>query len=236
MFRHCPERVSHGRACCRTRDLLSSASGAVHRGLKDPEKVRCREASDPAPRVALRSSALFRRTAATVLAPALAPGRALERGWRLRSGGERPACGAGRPGQQALAVRSQLRETRRAGGAHAGADQSGQRALAHRRRSLQVGARQSRPAGRPPPRGAHRQVRGRPVTPDFDGELEALERALSGVDVLSVSAVPEYVSRGVVLGFELVSGKPKILLDLPRAKRQNVDFSASVLRLMKVYR
>ncbi len=74
------------------------------------------------------------------------------------------------------------------------------------------------------------------VTPDFDGELEALERALSGVDVLSVSAVPEYVSRGVVLGFELVSGKPKILLDLPRAKRQNVDFSASVLRLMKVYR
>jgi hypothetical protein len=74
------------------------------------------------------------------------------------------------------------------------------------------------------------------VTPDFDGELDALQRALAGVDVLSVSAVPEYVSRGVVLGFELVSGKPKILLDLPRAQRQNVDFSAAVLRLMKVYR
>jgi hypothetical protein len=74
------------------------------------------------------------------------------------------------------------------------------------------------------------------VTPDFDGELDGLGRALSGVDVLTVSAVPDYVSRGVVLGFELVSGKPKILLDLPRAKRQNVDFSAAVLRLMKVYR
>jgi hypothetical protein len=74
------------------------------------------------------------------------------------------------------------------------------------------------------------------VTPDFDGELDALQRALAGVDVLSVSAVPDYVSRGIVLGFELVSGKPKILLDLPRAKRQNVDFSAAVLRLMKLYR
>lgn len=74
------------------------------------------------------------------------------------------------------------------------------------------------------------------VTPDFDGELDALQRALAGVDVLSVSAVSDYVSRGVVLGFELVSGKPKLLLDLPRAKQQHVDFSAAVLRLMKVYR
>lgn len=74
------------------------------------------------------------------------------------------------------------------------------------------------------------------VTPDFDGELDALQRALSGVNVLTVSAVPEYVSRGVVLGFELVSGKPKILLDLPRARRQQVEFGANVLRLMKVYR
>jgi hypothetical protein len=74
------------------------------------------------------------------------------------------------------------------------------------------------------------------VTPDFDSELDALGRALAGVDVLTVSAVSDHVPRGVVLGFELVSGKPKILLDLPRAKRQNVDFSAAVLRLMKVYR
>jgi hypothetical protein len=74
------------------------------------------------------------------------------------------------------------------------------------------------------------------VTPDLDGELDAIQKALAGVDVLTVSAVPEYVSRGVVLGFELVSGKPKLLLDLPRAKRQNVEFSANALRLMKVYR
>jgi hypothetical protein len=35
--------------------------------------------------------------------------------------------------------------------------------------------------------------------------------ALTGMDVLSVSAVPEDVSRRIVLGFELVSGKPKLL-------------------------
>jgi hypothetical protein len=74
------------------------------------------------------------------------------------------------------------------------------------------------------------------VTPDFDDEIPAIQHALGGVDVLSVSAVPEYVPRGVVLGFELVSGKPKILLNLAQAKQQNVDFGAEVLRLMKVYR
>jgi hypothetical protein len=74
------------------------------------------------------------------------------------------------------------------------------------------------------------------VTTGFDAEIPALRDALSGVDVLSVSAVPDHVPAGVVLGFELVSGKPKILLNLAQARAQNVNFKADVLRLMKVYR
>lgn len=74
------------------------------------------------------------------------------------------------------------------------------------------------------------------ITPGFDDELGALQSALGGLDVLSVSAVPKYVRKGAVLGFELSSGKPKILLNLPQAKRQNVRFKPSVLKLMKVYR
>jgi non-ribosomal peptide synthetase component F len=74
------------------------------------------------------------------------------------------------------------------------------------------------------------------VTTGFDAEIEALRKALSGVDVLSVSASPEHVPLGIVLGFELVSGKPKIVLNLKQAKEQNVNFKADVLRLMKVYR
>ena len=74
------------------------------------------------------------------------------------------------------------------------------------------------------------------VTPGFEAELDALSNTLAGVDVLSVSAVPEYVPKGVVIGFELVSSKPKILLNLEQAKRQNVNFRSDVLKLMRVYR
>jgi hypothetical protein len=74
------------------------------------------------------------------------------------------------------------------------------------------------------------------VTPGFDDQIEALGAALTGVDVLSVSAVSNYVPRGIVLGFELTSGKPKLVLNLPQARKQNVNFGADVLNLMRVYR
>jgi hypothetical protein len=74
------------------------------------------------------------------------------------------------------------------------------------------------------------------VTPGLEDQIPDLQNALAGVDTISVSAVPESVPAGVVLGFQLVSGRPKILLNLAQAKRQNVDFKADVMKLMKVYR
>jgi hypothetical protein len=74
------------------------------------------------------------------------------------------------------------------------------------------------------------------VSSGLDGEIGGLRAALSDVSVLSVSAVPEYVPAGIVLGFDLVSGKPKLLLNLPQAKKQNIDFVAPVLALMKIFR
>jgi hypothetical protein len=74
------------------------------------------------------------------------------------------------------------------------------------------------------------------VTAGFaDGEYAAIGQALDGVAVLSVAAEASAVRKGIVLGFDLVSGKPKLLVDLPRAIRQHVDLSANVLRLMTVY-
>jgi hypothetical protein len=72
--------------------------------------------------------------------------------------------------------------------------------------------------------------------PGLEKEVPEIQKALSSIDVLSVSAVADSVPEGIVLGFELVSGKPKILLNLTQAKRQNVNFKADVLKLMKVYR
>jgi hypothetical protein len=73
------------------------------------------------------------------------------------------------------------------------------------------------------------------VTPGFtESEIDAMALALDGVSVLSVGALGKYASRGVVLGFDLVGGKPKLLVNLGLAKRQRVELSSAVLKLMRV--
>jgi hypothetical protein len=74
------------------------------------------------------------------------------------------------------------------------------------------------------------------LAPGLDGDLGEIKTALSSLDVLSVAAVPDQVPQGVVLGFELASGAPKLLFNLNQARAQHVDFPADVLRLMKVFR
>jgi hypothetical protein len=71
--------------------------------------------------------------------------------------------------------------------------------------------------------------------PGFDKQISAIRDALSSLDVLSVAAIPGYVPAGIVLGFDLVSGRPKLLIQVVQARKQNVAFPASVLSLMKVY-
>lgn len=70
--------------------------------------------------------------------------------------------------------------------------------------------------------------------PGFDGEIPALRRALASARALTVAAIPDYVSSGLVLGFDLVSGKPKLLVHLAAALEQGIEFRSDVLRLMKV--
>ncbi len=72
-------------------------------------------------------------------------------------------------------------------------------------------------------------------TPEFAAEVGAIRAALDGVDVLSVAAVPDYVPQGIVLGFDLVSGKPKLLVNLPQSRRQHVAFMAEILKMARVY-
>jgi hypothetical protein len=72
------------------------------------------------------------------------------------------------------------------------------------------------------------------LAPGFGEEVEQIRGALEGVNVLSVSAVAGDVGKGVVLGFDLVSGKPKIVVHLGQAKRQDVQFKAELLKLARV--
>jgi hypothetical protein len=66
-------------------------------------------------------------------------------------------------------------------------------------------------------------------------DAEHIGGALDGVSVLTAAPDAEMVKRGIVLGFELMFGKPKLFLNLPQAKRQDVALSSAVLKLMTVY-
>jgi YfiR/HmsC-like len=75
------------------------------------------------------------------------------------------------------------------------------------------------------------------LTPGFsETEVATIGEALEGADVLTVSAVPRMVTKGVVLGFDLVSGRAKLLVDRSRAGKQRVAFGPEVLGLMTVLR
>ena len=71
--------------------------------------------------------------------------------------------------------------------------------------------------------------------PGFGKQASSIRDALSPLSVLSFGADPEYVPAGIVLGVDLVSGRPKLLVNIPQARKQQVSFPASVLNLMKVY-
>jgi hypothetical protein len=64
---------------------------------------------------------------------------------------------------------------------------------------------------------------------ELSGELG---RALGARGVLTISSHGPDAARGVVLGFELESGKPRIMLNLKQARAQKLDFSAQLLRVV----
>jgi hypothetical protein len=71
--------------------------------------------------------------------------------------------------------------------------------------------------------------------PGFDDDIEAIRAALDGQDVLTAGSVPEYVPRGIVLGFDIVSGSPKLLVHLAQAKRQRVALRAELLHIARIF-
>ena len=71
--------------------------------------------------------------------------------------------------------------------------------------------------------------------PGFGKQIPAIRSAFSSLNVLTIGAVPDYVPAGIVLGFDLVSGRPKLLVNIEQAKKQQVSLPASVLKLMKTF-
>lgn len=72
------------------------------------------------------------------------------------------------------------------------------------------------------------------LSPGFGDEVGSIARALDGVSVLSAGTDPDYVRRGTVLGFDLVSGRAKVLVNLTQAQKQKVSLSSDLLRIATV--
>jgi len=72
------------------------------------------------------------------------------------------------------------------------------------------------------------------VAPALSQEVPEIATALTGVDVLSVAALAGDVEQRLVLGFARESGRPKLLVNLQQARRQNVAFNPDLLRLVRV--
>lgn len=74
------------------------------------------------------------------------------------------------------------------------------------------------------------------LCPGLESDMEDIADALTNRDVMTIGARGGYAERRSVVAFDLVSGKPKLIVHLPQAKRQHVNFSARLLKLAEVIR
>jgi hypothetical protein len=67
------------------------------------------------------------------------------------------------------------------------------------------------------------------VAPELSSQSGRIAEALAGLNVLSVAAIAEDVRRRLVLGFANESGRPKLVINLPQARLQNVAFNPELV-------
>jgi hypothetical protein len=72
------------------------------------------------------------------------------------------------------------------------------------------------------------------LTVGLEGELPRLAAALANGSILTVGTTARHAENGVVLGFSLEEARPRLVINLPRARAQKVDFKAEVLALARL--
>jgi hypothetical protein len=72
------------------------------------------------------------------------------------------------------------------------------------------------------------------VAPGLDSEIPVIAQAVREIPLITVAATDSYVRSGLILGFELVSGRPKMIFNLKQARQQGVAFGSSVMKLMRI--
>lgn len=74
------------------------------------------------------------------------------------------------------------------------------------------------------------------VTPLRALEVEEVAAAAVATSVVTLTAVPDYVSRGVAIGVSLRDNKPEILVNLRASTAQGADLDSRLLGLARVTR
>lgn len=72
------------------------------------------------------------------------------------------------------------------------------------------------------------------LTPGLSSELATIVTGLAHQRVLTIAAVDTYVAGGAILGYELSSGHPRMILNLRQAKRQEVVLRAALMKLARI--
>lgn len=70
--------------------------------------------------------------------------------------------------------------------------------------------------------------------PGMSNDLPGLATALAGREVLTVSSVGTDADVGAVIAFELDASRPRIVVNLGQARRQRLQLSSQLLRLVRV--
>ncbi|MEO8878435.1 MAG: YfiR/HmsC family protein [Polyangiaceae bacterium] len=68
----------------------------------------------------------------------------------------------------------------------------------------------------------------------FGNDAPAIAHELDGIDVLSVAVDADDVPKGIVFGVDARAGKSTLVIRLAQARRQNVAFEASLLKLARI--
>lgn len=72
------------------------------------------------------------------------------------------------------------------------------------------------------------------LTRGLEADMPPLAAALANADILTVGTSARHAENGAVVGFALEQARPRIVINLPRARAQNVDFRTELLVLARL--
>lgn len=72
------------------------------------------------------------------------------------------------------------------------------------------------------------------LTRGLEADTPRLAAALANADVLTVGTSARHAENGAVVGFALEQARPRIVINLPRARAQKVDFRTELLVLARL--